>query len=103
MSRLLLSSIPLMLLGCTPTPHEGRKASVAPTPGVHITKLPDRLRVGLNGSLFTEYFFQNVPRPYCYPVIGPGELPMTRNWPLKTTPDEEHDHPHHRSLWFAHG
>jgi hypothetical protein len=22
---------------------------------------------------------------------------------MKNTPDEEHDHPHHRSLWFAHG
>jgi hypothetical protein len=28
---------------------------------------------------------------------------MTRNWPMKDTPGEEHDHPHHRSLWFAHG
>jgi hypothetical protein len=44
-----------------------------------------------------------VPRPYCYPLIGPGEAAMTRNWPMKTTPNEEHDHPHHRSLWFAHG
>ena len=28
---------------------------------------------------------------------------MTRNWPMKDLPDEDHDHPHHRSLWFAHG
>lgn len=28
---------------------------------------------------------------------------MTRDWPMKDTPNEEHDHPHHRSLWFAHG
>lgn len=28
---------------------------------------------------------------------------MTRNWPMKTTPGEEQDHPHHRSFWFAHG
>jgi hypothetical protein len=35
--------------------------------------------------------------------MGPGDVAMTRNWPMKTTPDEEHDHPHHRSLWFAHG
>jgi hypothetical protein len=28
---------------------------------------------------------------------------MTRDWPMKNTPGEEHDHPHHRSLWFAHG
>jgi hypothetical protein len=28
---------------------------------------------------------------------------MTRDWPMKNTLGEEHDHPHHRSLWFAHG
>jgi hypothetical protein len=28
---------------------------------------------------------------------------MTRNWPLKPSNDEEQDHPHHRSFWFAHG
>ena len=43
------------------------------------------------------------PGPYCYPLIGPGDAAMTRNWPMKDTPGEEHDHPHHRSLWFAHG
>ncbi len=28
---------------------------------------------------------------------------MTRNWPMKNSPGEVKDHPHHRSLWFAHG
>jgi hypothetical protein len=59
--------------------------------------------VEIDGQLFTEYFFKDVPRPYCYPLIGPGAAPMTRNWPMQTTPGEAHDHPHHRSLWFAHG
>ena len=77
--------------------------SNAPPQGVQIVQLPDRLRVEIQGRLFTEYFFTNVPRPFCYPLIGPGEAAMTRNWPMKTTPGEEHDHPHHRSLWFAHG
>jgi hypothetical protein len=71
--------------------------------GVQIDQLADRLRVQINGQLFTEYYFKDVPRPYCYPVLGPNEALMIRNWPLKTVPDEEHDHPHHRSLWFAHG
>ena len=71
--------------------------------GVQITEQADRLRIEINGQLFTEYFFKDVPRPYFYPLIGPGEARMTRNWPMKNTPDEEHDHPHHRSLWFAHG
>ena len=71
--------------------------------GVQITRLADRLRVEINGLLFTEYYYKDVPRPYCYPLIGPGDAAMTRDWPMKNTPGEEHDHPHHRSLWFAHG
>ena len=70
---------------------------------VQITQLPDRLRIEINGQLFTEYLFKDVPRPYYYPVLGPDGLAMTRNWPMKSPPDEEHDHPHHRSLWFTHG
>jgi hypothetical protein len=66
-------------------------------------ELTNRLRVEINGRLFTEYVFKDTPRPYCYPLIGPGDLAMTRNWPMKDPPDEEHDHPHHRSLWFTHG
>jgi hypothetical protein len=69
---------------------------------VRISQLPDRLRIELNGELFTEYFFKDTPRPYFYPLIGPGKAHMTRNWPMQNPPGEEHDHPHHRSLWFAH-
>ena len=71
--------------------------------GVRIAEQPDRLRVEINGAPFTEYFFKDVPRPFCYPLHGPGGLPLTRNWPMKDTPGEEHDHKHHRSLWFTHG
>jgi hypothetical protein len=70
---------------------------------VQIKELPDRLRVEINGQLFTEYYFKDVPRPFCYPVIGPQNSPMTRNWPMKDVPNEDHDHKHHRSLWFTHG
>jgi len=79
------------------------KAEKAPKPGVQISDLGDRLHIEINGELFSEYFYKDVPRPYLYPIIGPGGAPMTRNWPMKNTPDEEHDHQHHRSLWFAHG
>ncbi len=71
--------------------------------GVQITELTDRLRIEIDGKFFTEYFFKDVPRPYCYPIMGPGDVPMTRNYPMKELAEEEHDHPHHRSLWFAHG
>jgi hypothetical protein len=70
--------------------------------GVQITDLTNKVRVEINGGRFTEYLFQDLPRPCFYPLIGPGNAAMTRHWPLEEAPDESHDHQHHRSLWFAH-
>jgi hypothetical protein len=91
----LIATLVLTLLPAIP--------SLAADIGVQITQLPDRLRVEINGHLFTEYFYTNVARPYYYPLLGPDNLPMTRKWPMENPPGEEHDHLHHRSLWFAHG
>src|SRR3954470_19659227 len=85
----------LLLTACV----SGRRAEKP----VRMTVLDDRVKVEINGHLFTEYIFKDVPRPYFYPLIGPGELALTRKWPMETPPGEDHDHPHHRSLWFAHG
>jgi len=71
--------------------------------GIRFVMQPERLRVEANGQLFTEYYFTNVPRPFCYPLIGPGGKAMTRNYPMQTVAGEETDHPHHRSFWFTHG
>ncbi|MFT5027800.1 MAG: hypothetical protein ACI9VS_000218 [Candidatus Binatia bacterium] len=72
--------------------------------GVKITQLKDRLRVEIDGKLFTEYRFANVPRPYFYPVNWiDGQTGLTRNWPMKDGVEgEEKDHIHHRGVWFAH-
>jgi hypothetical protein len=70
---------------------------------VSVTPLADRVVVRLDGQLFTEYVFAGTPRPYCYPLLGPGGVPLTRSYPMVDVPGEEHDHPHHRSLWFTHG
>ena len=87
----------------------GLCSCVAPKPGVPANPLGVRivptnnlLRVELNGKLFTEYHYANVPRPFCYPLLGPGGVPMTRHFPMTTPPGEEHDHPHHRSFWYGH-
>jgi sugar phosphate isomerase/epimerase len=71
--------------------------------GVKVTELPDKITVELNGKLFTEYNFKNVPRPYFYPLIGPTGVNITRHWPMKEVENEDRDHIHHRSLWFTHG
>jgi len=70
---------------------------------VKITELDDRIRIETGGKLFTEYRYKNVPRPYFYPVIGPTGDPVVRHWPMDEAENEQHDHRHHRSLWFTHG
>lgn len=77
--------------------------SAAAQSGVKITTLDDRLRVDIDGKLFTEYYFKNVPKPFLYPIIGHGGAPMSRNYPMKDVPGETQDHPHHRSLYYGHG
>ncbi len=42
-------------------------------------------------------------RPIVYPIYGPGQIPMTRNYPMrKGVSGEADDHPHHHSMWFGH-
>ncbi|MCB1237080.1 MAG: PmoA family protein [Verrucomicrobiae bacterium] len=71
---------------------------------VSLTELDDRLRIELNGELFTEYLFEREDGffPAFYPVMGPDEVAMTRKYPFEEIEDEDKDHPHHQSLWFAH-
>lgn len=71
---------------------------------VTIKTAEDRFTVEVDGKLFTELVFADTPKPILYPIIGPFDIPMTRNFPMK--PDvagEAKDHPHHRSLWYTHG
>ncbi len=101
LSCLLITSLfPLL---STAAPDEGKKADAA-SGGVTITELEDRLRIELGGELFTEYRHRGEERffPVFYPVMGPGEVPMTRRYPLEEGENEDTDHPHHQSLWFAH-
>jgi hypothetical protein len=73
------------------------------TAGVDVTEKPDRVRVEIGGKLFTEFVFKGAPHVYYWPVLGPHGLLVTRAWPMEEPPGEEHDHPHHRSMWFSHG
>lgn len=71
---------------------------------VRLTRLADRVRVEIGGKLFTEYVFgDGSSRPYCYPVLLADGTGLTRDFPMKDTPGEDRDHPHHRALMFVHG
>jgi hypothetical protein len=70
---------------------------------VTVTRLDDRLQVLVGDELFTEYVYRGYEKPILYPIIGPHGIGMTRNWPMKEgTSGEAHDHPHHKSMWYAH-
>lgn len=90
----------ILLAGCA-----GRGVEV-PRPAesvVEVVPTGDRVRVLIDGQVFTEYFHRDVSKPYCHPLRGPDGVIVTRLWPMQETVGEEHDHPHHRGLWYAHG
>lgn len=70
---------------------------------VEVKEAAGKVAVTIDGQPFTEYCYTGAPHVYFYPVYGPGGAKMTRDWPMKDVANEDHDHPHHRSLWFAHG
>lgn len=77
------------------------------TPCVEVDEQEKRLTFRVNNVPALDYHFANekTKRPYFHPVVGPSHLNMTRAWPVSEhgTDDEEHDHPHHTSMWVAHG
>jgi len=66
--------------------------------------LTDAVEFTIDGKLLTRYHpDRDEPKPYCWPLIGPTGEPITRAYPMAKVQAESTDHPHHRSLWFAHG
>jgi hypothetical protein len=79
-----------------------RAHAAAPAPEVQLTAFSDRVRVTIADTPFTEYIFDGAKRPYLYPLAMSDGTTLNREFPMKSPPGEDHDHPHHRSLWFAH-
>ncbi len=80
-------------------------AAVAPPPQVALADTGAGIDVQLpDGALTTYRYAGNPARPCFYPVLAPGGVQITRNWPLRDdVPDETSDHPHQRSMWIAYG
>jgi len=78
-------------------------SSVTALAEVAVTAMDDRVRIDIDGKLFTEFWTKGAAHVYYWPIIGPNGAKMTRAWPMEEAPGEEHDHPHHRSMWFSHG
>jgi hypothetical protein len=73
--------------------------------GIELKDTGSAIAVKLDEQDFTTYNYADVPaRPYFWPVLAPGGIPVTRAWPMQDdVTDETKDHPHHRSMYFAFG
>ncbi len=60
-------------------------------------------RVTMDGQLFIEYLVNEGSKPFLWPVMGPGQVELTRAYPMRKVPGEKEDHIHQRSFWFTHG
>jgi hypothetical protein len=73
--------------------------------GVRLIHEEGAIRAIVDDQEFTTYRYADVPaRPYFWPVLAPGGIPVTRAWPMRgDVAGETHDHHHHRSMYFAFG
>jgi hypothetical protein len=72
--------------------------------GFTISRDANQVTIQYDGELLTRYHFRDddARKPYFWPVIGPKGKSMTRAFPMATVDGEQHDHPHHRGVWFGH-
>jgi len=75
---------------------------------VEIAWAGQALAVELDGEPFTSFHARLPGTPYLYPLLAPGGLAVTRGFPMDLQDGapregESSDHPHHTSLWLAHG
>ncbi|MBN1584322.1 MAG: PmoA family protein [Anaerolineae bacterium] len=75
---------------------------VASNDGVRLQERPGKLEVLIAGKHLTTYNYDQVVRPYLYPVFVDEGVGITRNWPMvQDVPEESTDHPHHKGIYTA--
>jgi Family of unknown function (DUF6807) len=89
----------LLGAGCKATPEPAPEEPPRPEAATH----GDVIRVEFEGELMAEIHPDASPKPYIYPLCAPGGIPVTRGFPMEELEGEAQDHPHHQSMWFAHG
>jgi len=80
-----------------------RAAATAQNAKITLEEGEGLLSLRFGSQRFADVHYAETPVPYIWPLYAPGEVPVTRSWPMAEGAGEEHDHPHHRSLWIAHG
>ena len=64
-----------------------------------------KIAVEIDGKPFTDFYIgPETAKPYLHPLRTADGKMVTRGYPMMPdVPGENHDHPHHRGLWFTHG
>ncbi|TWU41943.1 DUF6807 domain-containing protein [Novipirellula artificiosorum] len=72
--------------------------------GFSVSCEESQVTIEYDGNLVTKYHYRDTDarKPFFWPVIGPKGKSMTRAFPMETVDGEQHDHPHHRGVWFGH-
>ena len=63
------------------------------------------VEIGILGQRLGRYYVDadKYFRPFIHPVMGPYGHSVTRGYPVEPRANEAEDHPHHKSVWVAHG
>ena len=72
---------------------------------VELRRGDKQIEVLIDGRPFTTYFFDPaVAKPFLSPLRSAEGTILTRRFPMQTDiPGEDHDEPHQRAMYFAHG
>ncbi len=76
--------------------------SASPQSAISIKIEDGGLKVFVGDQPFTTFDYSNQSKPVLYPVFGPKQVVMTRNYPMAKVSGEANDHPHHKSIWIGH-
>lgn len=103
--RSIRRALPLLLTAaCAVRAQEVQTAPGAPeAPRVAAMRDGEVVRVTAAGAPFATVHWAATPRPHVWPLLAPGGVPVTRGFPMAAVAGEAKDHPHHQSLWLAHG
>jgi hypothetical protein len=83
----------------------GAAAPLRQTPEpVELTRNGTRVDVAIGGRPFTAYYVDpSVAKPYLFPLRSSLGTVVTRGFPMISDSAEDHDEPHQRAMYFAHG
>lgn len=76
----------------------------ADAPELKWVQSDESLQLFAGDELAFSYLFRSGKKPIIYPLVGPGGVSMSRDYPMKPAPEGgTTDHIHQRSMWMTHG